>query len=40
MEEEYQKRIIEMIKKIKNIKILKLIEGFVLSGYKEEKAGN
>lgn len=35
----YRERIIEMVKKIDNICILKLIYGFVKSGYNEEKAG-
>ena len=34
---EVRKRIIETVSKIKSIKILKLIEGFALSGYMEEK---
>lgn len=37
--EEYRKQIIEMIEKIENPRILKMIWGFVRSGYKEEKAG-
>lgn len=36
---DYKKEIIEMVKKINNIKILKLIYGFTRSGYKESKAG-
>nr|DAQ56273.1 MAG TPA: hypothetical protein [Caudoviricetes sp.] len=35
----YRERIIEMVKKIDNVCILKLIYGFVKSGYNEEKAG-
>lgn len=34
-----KRKIIEMVKKIENPEILKLIYGFVESGYKEEKAG-
>lgn len=37
--EEYRKQIVEMIEKIENPRILKMIWGFVRSGYKEEKAG-
>lgn len=37
--EVYRERIIEMVKKIDNVRILKLIYGFVKSGYNEEKAG-
>lgn len=36
---DYKEQIIEMVNKIDNILILKLIYGFVKSGYKEEKAG-
>ncbi len=36
----YRKKIIEMVEKIENPGILKLIYGFVRSGYKEEKAGS
>ncbi len=36
--EEYRKKIIEMVERIENPLILKLIHGFVKSGYKEEKA--
>lgn len=35
----YKKKIVEMIEKIDNPKILKLIYGFTKSGYREEKAG-
>ena len=35
----YKKEIIEMIQKINNNNVLKLIYGFTKSGYKEEKAG-
>lgn len=35
----YRERIIEMVKKIDSVCILKLIYGFVKSGYNEEKAG-
>lgn len=35
----YRMSIIEMIKEIENITILKFIYGFTKSGYKEEKAG-
>lgn len=35
----YKEQIIEMVKKINNLLILKLIYGFVKSGYNEEKAG-
>lgn len=37
--EYYNEQIIEMVKKINNLLILKLIYGFVKSGYNEEKAG-
>lgn len=37
-EEKYKEQIIEMVIKIENLKILKLIYGFVRSGYKEERA--
>lgn len=37
--EDYRKMIIEMIEKIDNKNVLKLIYGFTKSGYKEEKAG-
>ena len=37
--EDYRKMIIEMVNKIENLRILKMIWGFVRSGYKEEKAG-
>lgn len=37
--EYYKEQIIEMVKKINNPLILKLIYGFVKSGYNEEKAG-
>lgn len=36
---EYKHSIIEMVNDMKNPKILKLIYGFTMSGYKEEKAG-
>lgn len=36
---DYVQEIMEMLKKIENPLILKLIYGFVKSGYKEEKAG-
>ena len=36
--EEYRKKIIEMVSKIENVTILKLIFGFTRSGYNEEKA--
>lgn len=39
MEDFYRKQIIEMVGKIDNTLILKLIYGFVKSGYNEEKAG-
>ena len=35
----YKKEIIEMIQKMNDPVILKLIYGFTKSGYKEEKAG-
>lgn len=35
----YREQIIEMVKEMENKKILKLIYGFVKSGYGEEKAG-
>lgn len=35
----YVQEIMEMLKKIENPLILKLIYGFVKSGYEEEKAG-
>lgn len=37
--ENYKKKIIEMVGKINDTTILKLIYGFVKSGYDEEKAG-
>ena len=37
--EVYRQRIIEMVSKIDNVQILKLIWGFVRRGYKEENAG-
>lgn len=37
--EQYREKIIEMVEKIENPLILKLIYGFIKSGYKEEKAG-
>lgn len=36
---EYKKEMIEMIEKINDEKILKLIHGFVTAGYKEDIAG-
>lgn len=36
----YKQKIIELVEKIENPEILKLIYGFVKSGYKEEKAGS
>lgn len=38
-EREVRERIIETVSKIKSVKILKLIEGFALSGYREDKGG-
>lgn len=38
--EEYRKKIIEMVSKIEDVTILKLIFGFTRSGYNEEKAGD
>ena len=35
----YKEEIIRMIEEIEDIKIIKLIYGFVKRGYKEEKAG-
>lgn len=35
----YREMIIEMIQKIENARILRLIYGFTKSGYKEDKAG-
>lgn len=35
----YQKGIIDMVKEMENITILKLLFYFTKSGYKEEKAG-
>lgn len=37
--EYYREKIIEMVEKIENSLILKLIYGFTKSGYEEEKAG-
>ena len=37
---DYKRKIIDMVKDIKNEKVLKLIFGFVKSGYEEEKAGS
>ena len=37
--EEYREKIIEMVKKIENRSIIKLIYYYVQSGYNEEKAG-
>lgn len=40
MEEDYEEKIIELVKHIKNLKLLKLIYNFVNAAYKEEKAGS
>lgn len=40
MEEDYKKKIIELLQKINNIKILKFIYDVANTGYKEEKAGS
>lgn len=37
--EYYREQIVEMIQKIDNNNVLKLIYGLTKSGYKEEKAG-
>ena len=37
--EEYKKKIIEMVKKIENSSIIKLLYYYAQSGYNEEKAG-
>ena len=37
--EELKREIVELVDQIDNEKILKLIAGFVKSGYKEEQAG-
>ena len=37
--EEYREKIVKMVNDIENTRILKLIFGFVSSGYREEKAG-
>ena len=37
--EEYREKIIEMVNKIENHSIIKLIYYYVQSGYNEEKAG-
>lgn len=37
--EYYRQKIIKMVGKIERVEILKLIYGFVKSGYKEETAG-
>ena len=37
--EEYREKIIEMVKKIENNSIIKLIYYYAQSGYNEEKAG-
>lgn len=37
---DYKRKIIDMVKDIQNEKVLKLIFGFVKSGYEEEKAGS
>lgn len=37
--EDYKKKIIEMVERIENPSILKLVYNFIKSGYKEEKAG-
>lgn len=36
----YKEKIIELVEKIENQAILKLIYGLVRSGYEEEKAGS
>ena len=38
-EKEYKEKIIEMVNKIENRSIIKLIYYYVQSGYNEEKAG-
>ena len=38
--DEYRKDIIEIVNKIENLQILRLIWGFAKSGYEEEKAGS
>lgn len=38
--EYYRQKIIEMVGRIENLEILKLIYGFVKTGYKEETAGS
>ena len=38
-EKEYKEKIIEMVKKIEDHSIIKLIYYYVQSGYNEEKAG-
>lgn len=38
--DEYRKDITEIVNKIENLQILRLIWGFAKSGYEEEKAGN
>lgn len=38
--EKLRKKTMELMEKIENPAILKLIYGFVKSGYKEEKAGS
>ena len=37
--EEYKEKIIEMVKKIENSSIIKLLYYYAQSGYNEEKAG-
>ena len=37
---DYKRKIIDMVKDIQNEKVLKLIFGFVKSGYEEEKEGS
>ena len=37
--EEYREKIVEMVKKIEDHSIIKLIYYYVQSGYNEEKAG-
>ena len=37
--EEYREKIIEMVKKIENSSIIKLLYYYAQSGYNEEKAG-
>lgn len=37
---DYKEKIIDLLNQINDIKILKIIYGFVLAGYKEERAGS